>query len=53
MLIQYNNQVEEEMLMCKPSRTHNMGKGTLNLMCTQLKKGLNWKQCVDIWKDDT
>jgi hypothetical protein len=51
MLIANTNQVEGEMLMCKPLRTHTTGENTSNYSYIWLKKCLNWKQraatCTD------
>jgi hypothetical protein len=50
----YNNQVEEEMLICKPWSAHITADDILNLIdLSMAEKGLSWKQCIDMCTDGT
>jgi hypothetical protein len=48
----YNNQVEEEMPICKRLPTHTTGEDIFNLTDLYISgKDLRWNQCVDICTD--
>lgn len=48
----HNNSAEEEMLLCKPLKTHTTGEEIFKMIDSYItEKELNWNQCINICTD--